>query len=193
MTDATFDPAHELAILEDLVAREPTPLPGVVNFPPNGPEGLTSLLPDGVHRLEGSAWQFTVSGGRVLKAVRSDMRHYLGADETVHPVEPPAAPAEPPAAPGGAPAPTPVEPAAEAAPVPAVEPPPAPEAAPAPRPPLPRPLSRPLPSPLAGVARSPSQPPAPEAEAAHRAGAPLPDPAGLRASLSAPASNGPKS
>lgn len=65
--------------------RAATWLPGVVNWTPGAEiEDLAATLPDGVHRLDGSEWQFTVEGGALVRACRADMGSYL-SPETVHP------------------------------------------------------------------------------------------------------------
>lgn len=71
-------------------------LAGVINFGSSAALPVGGLLADGVHRREGSAWQLTVFGGKIVKAVRGDMRHYLAPAEaeTVHPLAPPLAPDE---------------------------------------------------------------------------------------------------
>jgi len=71
--------------LAERVEAEPSRLAGVVNFHEGGPE-VGKDLADGAHRLDGGRWQFTVVAGRVVRAVRLDMRHYL-VPETVHPAD----------------------------------------------------------------------------------------------------------
>lgn len=73
---------------EDKLGLWHTNLAGVINFGSSAALPVEELLADGVHRREGSAWQLTVFGGRIVKAVRDDMRHYRAPAEaeTVHPL-----------------------------------------------------------------------------------------------------------
>ena len=74
------------AALHAETARVRSPLTGVVNWTPGAEiEDLADVLPDGVHRLDGSDWQFTVADGALVRAVRSDMTGYV-EPETVHPI-----------------------------------------------------------------------------------------------------------
>lgn len=70
----------------------PTGMPGHVDF---GAEGLDvdGTLPDGVHRLDGSSWQFVVENGHIVRGVREDLSAWWAPKFEVHPQEPGIAPA----------------------------------------------------------------------------------------------------
>lgn len=72
---------------EKVAGLWPANLPGHVNF---GAEAIDvhGELEDGAHRLEGSAWQFVVEGGRIISAVREDLQAWRRDEETVYGVEP---------------------------------------------------------------------------------------------------------
>ena len=77
--------AHEiLKAAEEAAGLWPSNMPGHVNF---GAEALdvADELPDGVHRLEGSMWQFVVEGGQIVTAVREDLRAWWRDDYATQP------------------------------------------------------------------------------------------------------------
>jgi hypothetical protein len=61
-------------------------MPGHVDF---GAEALDvdGGLPDGVHRLEGSLWQFVVKEGRIVRGVREDLQAWWLSDHVIHAAE----------------------------------------------------------------------------------------------------------
>ncbi len=72
-----------LKVAEQMAGAWPTQMPGHVSF---GAEALDvdGDLPDGVHRLEGSAWQFVVEAGRIVRAIREDMKAWWDAEYSKH-------------------------------------------------------------------------------------------------------------
>ena len=72
-----------LEAAERLTGQWPTGLPGHVDF---GAEAVDvdGALPDGVHRLDGSAWQFVVEDGRIVRGVREDLKAWWDGEFTSH-------------------------------------------------------------------------------------------------------------
>ena len=67
---------EKLRELESEAIKHTPSLPGLVDFAPSEIFDVAGELPDGVHRLDGSLWQFTVLDGQVVRATREDLKHF---------------------------------------------------------------------------------------------------------------------
>ncbi len=72
-----------LRLVEKQVVAKFSHMPGVVDFAPDEAHD-TGDLADGVHRLDGSQWQFVVENGEVRRAVRDDMKAFWSEPYTAY-------------------------------------------------------------------------------------------------------------